>query len=1067
MGGMSRVNGVVAGAVALALCACGGTLCAATFSWQEPQATVLPQGDLEWAPRSFAFEAGESVRYIDYEVGSDDSDGLTRQTAWKHHPWDPAVQGRAAAASGADTYVFKRGVVYRGALTAKESGRPGKPIRLTSDPEWGQGEAVIAGSELVTGWKKGAENRDIPEADRVWFADLGFAPRCVWMVDKDGSITRVPLARTPNWKASDPEDVMSEWWTWENPQWWVAANRTTSVNGQLMHLGIDAKHLTKGPDYYKDAIVWSEWAIVMGTPFPAQAVAFDPQKRALAFEGRWFGDSGQINTGNRYFLEDKPQYLDDAGEFWFERKGDGGRLYIRLPGDVDPGTVSVEAARHYNLIEDLASARSPERLDVISQEARDSVDTAGVSHVVISGLTFRFNNVWWDLWFPAWMHKEVDDACIRLLGNTDDVRISNCRFEHVTKAVRMDPIGGKAGIGSAVVADNSIQYTDDGAMNIAKGPGHLGDVRVLRNSLFMIGMRPHRQSDGHALVVGFPETMEVAGNMLKRCYGSGIFVFGGKPSGAGGDAPLARYLIHHNRAEQTLLAANDWGGIETWQGGPFYVYDNISADPNGYWNWAANKPYNARLGYAFYHDGSHKNYDFNNIIWGLNNDKDSKLCNAAAWNEATPTVHNAFFNNTIYRFAVGSNWSPAGGYHSFLGNVWSDISNIVFVHGRLKEDTGPAPAGAYPHELTAYGNNVFYGIRNLFGVFEVSGQGYKDFASFQQALVRDKALDQGLGVSTDKQPLRDPANRDMRLADGSAAIDRGVKFFVPWGLYAMVGEWNFHHAGNDVTKIPDEHWFMADCFRDRDSYYAMPQYPLTAVNVAAESYVQGDLEDWIRGALKLNGKDQYATVSQATLAQPVPVAGRGGRGGRGAAAAQPAPPVETKTVDVRTSSFILEIYFRTEPAAKRAVLIQKADAQAGYALTADGVVTVAVRAGGKQAAVAGKAVVNDGKWHHVLAEADRKAERMTIYVDGRKDAEGADLGAVSLSNGADFYVGGTPTGDCLAGTVDFVRVSLGSLADAKTTIEELYTWQFSGPFLRDFVGNPPVGKRDAGALEAR
>ena len=110
--------------------------------------------------------------------------------------------------------------------------------------------------------------------------------------------------------------------------------------------------------------------------------------------------------------------------------------------------------------------------------------------------------------------------------------------------------------------------------------------------------------------------------------------------------------------------------------------------------------------------------------------------------------------------------------------------------------------------------------------------------------------------------------------------------------------------------------------------------------------------------------------------------------------------------------------------------------------------------------------MNDGKWHHVLAEADRKAGRMTIYVDGQKDADGNGPRDVSLSNGADFSVGGTPTGDCLAGTVDFVRVSLGSLADAKTTIGELYAWEFSGPFLTDFVGKAPNGaKRDAGAIE--
>jgi len=44
-------------------------------------------------------------------------------------------------------------------------------------------------------------------------------------------------------------------------------------------------------------------------------------------------------------------------------------------------------------------------------------------------------------------------------------------------------------------------------------------------------------------------------------------------------------------------------------------------------------------------------------------------------------------------------------------------------------------------------------------------------------------------------------------------------------------------------------------------------------------------------------------------------------------------------------------------------------------------------------------------------------------------------------------------------------LSLGTLKDAKTDIEELYAWQFDGPFIRDFAGRKPKGKRDAGALE--
>jgi len=45
-------------------------------------------------------------------------------------------------------------------------------------------------------------------------------------------------------------------------------------------------------------------------------------------------------------------------------------------------------------------------------------------------------------------------------------------------------------------------------------------------------------------------------------------------------------------------------------------------------------------------------------------------------------------------------------------------------------------------------------------------------------------------------------------------------------------------------------------------------------------------------------------------------------------------------------------------------------------------------------------------------------------------------------------------------------VSRGTLADAQTSIEELYAWQFDGPQLRDFNGRNFTGaRRDAGAIE--
>jgi hypothetical protein len=93
------------------------------YSWQQPHARVLPSGNLGWTPRPFVFEKGPSERYIDFDGGDDARDGRTQQTAWKHHPWDANATNAAKACNGIHTYVFKGGVVYRGALKAGESAR--------------------------------------------------------------------------------------------------------------------------------------------------------------------------------------------------------------------------------------------------------------------------------------------------------------------------------------------------------------------------------------------------------------------------------------------------------------------------------------------------------------------------------------------------------------------------------------------------------------------------------------------------------------------------------------------------------------------------------------------------------------------------------------------------------------------------------------------------------------------------------------------------------------------------------------------------------------------------------
>jgi hypothetical protein len=1053
------------GVLVLWLSAVAGTAWAAeAWSWQQPYAKVLDRGDLEWNPKPFVFEKGASVRYIDYESGNDENEGTSKDRPWQHHPWDPEATGNAAACGGTHTYVFKRGVVYRGHLLADESGKAGDPIRLTSDPSWGRGEAVIAGSERAKSWSRGADRADIPEPEKVWWTDLNFAPRLVWIIGSDGTIARIPLARTPNWKVSDPDDVKSEWWQWdmEGVKWF----NSLTEDGQL-DLAVDSVHLTQPADYYQDAILWTEHGWVMGAPYPVRVERVDSAKKGLAFEGR-YGAPGSypIVRYCRYFLEDKPQYLDDPeGEFWFDKKGDGGRLYLRLPGDADPNAAHIEAARYANLI-----------------------DSTGLSHVSITGLTFRFTNVPWDLdCVPYRQGDDLDPACIRLLGSGTDLRVANCLFEHVNTAVRMRAVGKDDAIDRVVLSDNEVRVTDRGGFHILEGSpwgevfrnsGLLYDVKILRNKLTLTGMRPTRFNLGDAIDVLNAQTVDVAGNVLDRLYAIGINVQGAKRGGSARDVPLTRILIHHNKVTNSLLSDDDFGGIETWQGGPAYVYDNISGNPGGYRNFwlLENPPRDPRFGHAYYLDGAFKNYHFNNIAWGRSKDPYNRLGNTAAFQEII-SYQNTFFNNTIYNFIKGTRrQAPQAGRDKFLGNVWQGIGGWLFWHSqpaKTPEEGNARDAGRrrrhYALNTDAYARNVFYDLApDRFGVLEPSGRWLGDIGAFRETLEKNHAIVSSVGEMADKAPLRDPAHLDFRLAPGSAAVDEGVKVFVPWGLYAMVGEWNFYPTGGDPTSIIDEHWYMTPYYLERDNYYERPMYPLQAVNVTAKDYVPGPLEDWTAGALRLNGKDQYATIPNAKLVAPFAYDISYTKDDQPVTEHRTAQGEDLKNPQVYRSSFLIEAYFKAEPGRPGGVLMEKTGA-AGYSLTIDGNgrVLFVVKAEGGSGRVVGRAKVNDGRWHHVLAECDRAGGTLTLYIDGKKDAQAAGIGPeVTLANDADLYVGGTPNGRCLAGTLDFLRIALGTLADAKTTIEELYAWEFNGPFLRDFTGLAPVGaRRDAGAIE--
>ena len=1080
--------------------------------------------DITWSPEHFASQAGPSARYIDFEAGDDSNSGETPEAPWQHHPWDASARGRAADCDGVHTYCFRQGVAYRGALVADESGQPGNPIRLTVDPQWGSGAAGLYGSLAIEGgWQRctAAEAPEIPEAGReqTWYIDLdgSFAPRLLWEV-RDGEITRIPIARSPNWTIVDPDDPRSQWWEltgavlevrlylkstegfsvgdhltgtgrWEDrdenrDNVAEGHNRVVEVTAEYVRIDgwqwkkgefqrgaiitngevrtqitgmsgthdltsrlIDSEHLTEDePAAWQGATIWAEGE-AMPKPDAEHVIGYDPGEHSLRVLFHR-GVSGPT-TYCRYFLEGLPRLLDSPGEYCYVEKGEhAGRLFLRLPEDRDPNASIIEAARETIL------------LSIRNQ-----------SHIQVAGLDLRYGNSIAPGSAEA-RHAPQHCNAIHILGSCSDIEVRWCEISHMANGVigfiekqgdRLDEID---------VADCDLHDIDGSAVDLSNGRNHYAlnqaggrviHARLLRNRARNIGSRCLRHFGGglHALNIEGGEVVEVAGNVTDTTWGAGIRVFvGGDYEHGEVERPLIRSLIHHNKVTNSLLGLQDYGGIASWMAGPSYVYDNISGNAVGY-KHRSYRALNRRdwyrtscYGVGVYIDGQYKGYVFNNIIWGKNNDVNDRIYNSCGFNEAMGFL-NTVFNNTIYNCGVGLHKGMTQHNRCFyLGNLMLDIGH-KFIQQEPRDDV-------IEYDSLAYAGNVFSGTPPNFG--QLGAEVLPKLADWRATLGKRKSLVADAGTLAPGPQTLDAQAHDFRLRADAVAVDSAPKVFVPWALASVVGEWGFYLHPAEPTRILGEginwnrEWF------ERTTYQNVPRNDLTGVGIDAGNFTVGVLEDWVPGALTLNGRDEFCVLTDEQLRRDYDQGG-----GRG-----PFPGGRRVTVDMDTNSFLVECVLRMRPSVTSGGIVGKCDA-VGYVLEVapDGGARLRLEFPDGRCSRTSSVAINDGRWHHVIAEVDREAGEIHLYVDGVL-ADGTWSGeiveGVSLSNHADFTAGVAPGADgseaYFGGQIDFLRVSRGTLADAETTIDELYAWEFNGPFLRDFAGKPASGEgRDAGALE--
>jgi hypothetical protein len=1108
------------------------TMTAQEYSWQQPHIDMLDNGDMRWRPEPYRFQAGDTVRYIDYDNGDDANSGASPAQAWQHHPWDHHASGQAAAASGPITYVFKGGVAYRGQLEADESGQADDPIRLVRDPDWGEGPAWFWGSTtLPQQWVRASHVQAperLPEPAQVWALDLSqtgiefgkkgvtfTAPNLhpngelrrntkdptytgVFLVEGSGQFRALHLARTPDWQPMGANFAMDYWHNTD------AEVEGKNAAGKRIAGGFsDDIWAGKGlpVDYFTGGYIWMGYRSLMGTPTPSEIKAevgnkkkgmvpfFDPETGALL---KWAAPYGHGKGGLPYMIENLPQFLDAADEFYLDLEQQV--LYLRLEDGVDPNKRQVEFV-----------------------DNRGTIQIHGQHHIELAGLGFAFTqgdvidlqNDVKDVDIHHCVFRNILDTGIKgaqdlragFFAVMDDIRIADCEFTEIgTHAISIRGADSKWGKREG--------YED----NLR---GNLKRVDVLRNRTHNTGIRHRssRWSNVHAISVHGLEQGEFAGNVIRRSFGSGLVVFGGKEGNLGAlqtrqyEEPHMRIFVHHNKTEDTALGVNDYGGLALWQGGPTYAYCNNIGNSPGHMPaglFGGTRPLN--LSYPLYLDGAFKQYCFNNIIWGRTTDKKDPYANTTPGYFMVFGFLNHFTNNTLYRQSEGIGGS-SGNRNDIVSNIFAEIDDKFLASNRIGDPSlagggDDAGSGLRGVPTLAYSRNIFHGpaeagylirekeMERMPGIDKMIDA--KNIADMAEQMCEFPLRVPDLGQHVDDMPIIGaPAGEPITELNesisfhpkaDSPAIDQGGVYFMPFSLYGTVGEWGFAVNQTDPGLVVDYHWYMGGSHFDRMMYEQIPSYDLELNNPDADAFIAGPSEDWIDSALTFDGQ-RFGRVADDFMRSdlelriplgdgdiPLPpwqVKDTGEKVQKGRSKTElfelRYPAELRKTLIITTENLLLEAWFQ---AAGSGVIADKHDGTSGYQLLVGdtGQAEFRIASGGQTATVQTQQKVTGSQWQHVLAEIDRASGQMAIYLNGKLAGQAqAGLSAeASLDCRADFLVG-----EGFTGAIDFLRVCRGTLADADTDIDELYEWQTNGPFRYDFFGKPPVGRRDAGAIEYR
>lgn len=506
-----------------------------------------------------------------------------------HSPGDalPTIQ-QAADLAQPGTIVHILPGIYREAVRPGTSGSKAEPILYLA--ENGPGTVTVRGSEPASSlvWIPLEENTiglptGVDPAD-IYFTDLSSweldgPPRFIVELGSSGEIvSRLWPAREPDWQVMTEWKVHEFWWS-ANGGWAVAGcDPSTDPDPHCDLRWRSYKQLTDTTDDTDPAGIEPGNLTSLGNLTGATLVALDAHHAHYAYratiishgvgEGRVTVDKQCDNDGtpglgwgSKYYVENHPALMDQAGEWWFDVRTS--RLYLWSPSGENPATLPLEISRWAN-----------------------GFDLTDRSYVTLDGLAIEL--------FNSDAYKiENKDTWTKAHGNV--VRNVNLRYANYG-VVLYQYVSGEAPSSYAVdgfrLEDSEIGYMDAAGIDStfwwpdAPAPArfsHAGvrNIVIRNNEFHHLGYNADTRS-AVGIRVFFPDRLRFEGNHVHHVAQNGVHlhlslidspkVYDLRPE----EIYLGEILFKDNLFERTCQLASDCGALKF--GGSWRPYTHVFRD---------------------------------------------------------------------------------------------------------------------------------------------------------------------------------------------------------------------------------------------------------------------------------------------------------------------------------------------------------------------------------------------------------------------------------------------------------------------------------------------------------